>query len=90
MILQMVHLAPAWFFVKRFDFDKNRVLNDLSYGIAFSFIIAFVALRYFAPDSYSDLIPLIYRERAKLGLYLWNRVVSLIILVKVVCESVEK
>ena len=90
MILQMVHLLPAWFFVKRFDFDKNEVLDQLTTGLIFSAIVAFVAFRYLTWDAFSDIVPHIYREGLKMGLYHLNRVVSLFVLLGVVTLAVEK
>ena len=90
MILQMVHLLPAIFFVRRFDFNRNEVLDRLIVGVFVSAVVGFIAIRYLTWNAYSDLIPFIYREGLKLTLYHVNRVVCLFVLLGVSTLAVEK
>lgn len=87
MILQMVHLLPALFFMKRFKFDKNQTLDQLLIGVFISFIVAFVVIRFCYWNSFSDLIPMAYRRVLRMFLFFVNRVACLGILIKVIFEA---
>jgi len=90
MILQMVHLLPALFFIKRFKFNKNQALNDLTWGFFISFIVAFVTLRYLSWRAFSPIIPLVYRGTIKAVLYAINRLACLAVLIKVIFEAEQR
>jgi len=90
VILQMVHLLPVAFFMKRFKFNKNEALNDLTKGFFVSFVVAFVTLRYLKWQAFSPIIPVIYRKLIKTVLYFINRFSCLGILIKVIFEAEPK
>ena len=90
MILQMVHLLPALFFIKRFDFDKNWSLNQLTIGLIISFVVAFVTIRYLHWDSFSQIYPMLLRKPTRAMFHFLNRILCLFVLIRVVINGDEK
>ena len=87
MALQMVHLLPALFFVRRFEYDKDQVLSLLSRGVLISGVVAVISIALLTKRAQFDFIPLIYRIPFKSALFALNRFACLNILIQIVCNS---
>lgn len=90
MILQMVHLLPVAFFLKRFRFEKKESLDDLAWGFLISAIIGFISIRYLGWNPYSAIIPQAWRSPIKMILFFINRISCLFILIRVIFNAEPK